>query len=277
MKTLKFLLGTLPLTCVLAVSGYAQSFLTNGLVAYYPFNGNANDASGNGIDGTVSAATLAQDRFGNTNSAYLFDGISTYINYGNPPALSFSNAFTLSAWIAPRAGGGVAQMIGCKEHEYWLAIINGTLGCAISVPGTDTPFVWAHNDSHVSIPGGWTQVAVVYSTPTASLFMNGASIASFTIGGPITNSSPGYSTADFRISGRQEVQPGPYGLESFSGTIDDVRLYNRALSPFEIQQLYAFESQPDCSLEEGRQTVVFQSVPRYELPVAGFDGFEHVD
>ena len=50
-----------------------------GLIAYYPFNGNANDESGNGNDGTVSGATLAADRFGMLNNAYAFDGIDDYI------------------------------------------------------------------------------------------------------------------------------------------------------------------------------------------------------
>ena len=52
---------------------------TEGLVAYYPFNGNANDESTDGHDGTVYGATLTTDRFGNSNSAYSFDGINDYI------------------------------------------------------------------------------------------------------------------------------------------------------------------------------------------------------
>ena len=48
----------------------AQNFLTNGLVAYYPFNGNANDATGNGNNGEVHGAQLAEDRFGHVNAAY---------------------------------------------------------------------------------------------------------------------------------------------------------------------------------------------------------------
>jgi hypothetical protein len=49
--------------------------LSNGLVAYYPFNGNADDGSGNGNDGTVDGAIFAEDRFGNSSSAYSFDGM----------------------------------------------------------------------------------------------------------------------------------------------------------------------------------------------------------
>ena len=52
---------------------------TDGLVAYYPFNGNANDESGNGNNGTIDGASLTVDRFSNTNSAFKFDGIDNSI------------------------------------------------------------------------------------------------------------------------------------------------------------------------------------------------------
>src|ERR1017187_9384521 len=67
MKTIKLLFGIFTITASLAVQGQSQSFLTNGLVAYYPFIGNANDASGNGNNGTVQGATLTTDRFNNPN------------------------------------------------------------------------------------------------------------------------------------------------------------------------------------------------------------------
>ena len=72
--------------------------LNNGLVAYYPFNGNANDESGNGNDGTVNGATLTTDRFGNTDQAYSFDGndyISTIYGFDSPKEL-FQFGFNLS-------------------------------------------------------------------------------------------------------------------------------------------------------------------------------------
>ena len=76
--------------------------LTDGLVAYYPINGNANDESGNENHGTVHGATLVEDRFGNANSAYSFDGVDDIINLGSPQALDdvFDGVhdFTFSAW-----------------------------------------------------------------------------------------------------------------------------------------------------------------------------------
>ena len=66
---------------LIAVNSHAQSYLTNGLVAYFPFNGNANDATANGNNGTNYGATLTTNRFGMSNSAFNFNG-SSYINVG---------------------------------------------------------------------------------------------------------------------------------------------------------------------------------------------------
>src|ERR1017187_9935501 len=82
---------------IMAVSGHAQSFLTNGLVSYYPFNGNANDAFGTN-NGTNHGAILTTNRFIAANSAYLFNGSSSYIDFGTPSNLSFTSNFTITAW-----------------------------------------------------------------------------------------------------------------------------------------------------------------------------------
>ena len=72
---------------------------TNGLVAYYPFNGNANDESGNNNNGTVNGATLTSDRHGNANKAYSFDGINDFIKINNSNSLQNINEVTISAWV----------------------------------------------------------------------------------------------------------------------------------------------------------------------------------
>ena len=65
---------------------------TNGLVGYWPFNGNANDESGNGNHGTVNGATLTTDRNGNANAAYSFDGISNFIEVINSPSINITGS-----------------------------------------------------------------------------------------------------------------------------------------------------------------------------------------
>src|SRR6185369_2796144 len=74
------------------------AFLTNGLVAYYPFYGDAKDESGNGNDGQVSQATLATDRFGTPNACYSFDGVSSYIDTTD---IKFHDSFCISVWVNP--------------------------------------------------------------------------------------------------------------------------------------------------------------------------------
>ena len=80
------------------LKGFAQ-IPTNGLVAYYPFGGNANDASGNGNHGTVYSATPTTDRCGNPNSAYNFNG-NSYIKVPYSTSLnSHTNGLTISFWV----------------------------------------------------------------------------------------------------------------------------------------------------------------------------------
>jgi hypothetical protein len=89
------------LTLVIAIVTFAAtntlpSYVpTNGLVGYWGFNGNANDQSGNGNNGTVNGATLTTDRFGNSNSAYSFDG-NDFIEIADNPTLNFTTQFSLS-------------------------------------------------------------------------------------------------------------------------------------------------------------------------------------
>ena len=88
---LMFILG-----CIIPGATSAQ-----GLVGYWPFTGNANDASGNGNNGTVYAATLTYDRFGVANRAYNFNGINAYIQAAHSTLYDFDSTteFTLSAWV----------------------------------------------------------------------------------------------------------------------------------------------------------------------------------
>src|SRR4030043_394197 len=73
--------------------------LNDGLISYHPFNGNANDETGNGHDGTVPGAILTAARVGNANSTYSFDGIDDGINIANPEDFAFSDSFSVSLWV----------------------------------------------------------------------------------------------------------------------------------------------------------------------------------
>ena len=97
----------LPAVTGLALSAPAQSFLTNGLVADFPLDGNANDLSGNGNNGTPYAVTAVSDRFGTDGGAYQLNGSNSVISVAS---LSSNNltALTLSVWIMPLAAPTIA-------------------------------------------------------------------------------------------------------------------------------------------------------------------------
>ena len=77
----------------------AQNSLNNGLVAWYPFDGNASDMSGNGNHGTVNGATLSTDRHGHADKAYSFDGMNDYIGITANSSLNIVAAGSLSFWM----------------------------------------------------------------------------------------------------------------------------------------------------------------------------------
>ena len=80
---------------------FAQVELSRGLQAWYPFNGNATDASGNNNNPILNNATITADRFGNPNSAYHFNGVYQYMRIQNKPSLNFGNTISLSVWVRP--------------------------------------------------------------------------------------------------------------------------------------------------------------------------------
>jgi hypothetical protein len=91
------------LVCFLLLGEFctAQVNLDKGLQAYYPFNGNAKDASGNNNHPVFNNATNTADRFGNPNSAYHFNGVYQYMRIPNKPSINFKDQITLSVWVRP--------------------------------------------------------------------------------------------------------------------------------------------------------------------------------
>src|SRR5882724_9460321 len=179
MKQINLLLGTV-ITCALLVSVQAQTQFTNGLVAYYPFNGNANDASGNGNNGTVTSAALAADRFGNPNSAYAFDGVSSLITVPDSPALRITNDITVTCWVSfsqTNFGGAGIRFVGkggdcgrnyglwLDQGAYWLfqqfPPEGGCIGCQENT-GSATPVA--------VVLGRWYQIVGVRSGSLSRLY-----------------------------------------------------------------------------------------------------------
>ncbi|HVM61593.1 MAG TPA: LamG-like jellyroll fold domain-containing protein [Verrucomicrobiae bacterium] len=216
---------------------------TNGLVAWYPFNGNlTTDASGNGHTGTaVGGVSLTADRFGNPNSALHCDGTSGYIRV--PTQLSSRNPFTWSVWFRPgftatniihnlvNQGGSPGQ--GAESPSLWINQVTPPNDYA----GAVDFYYWPSGDG-VHMPSqavaqwdtnAWYFVAITSdASGNRCLYVN-AVCQNSDSGQPF-----GQNNANFYIG----ASPS-YNADYFLGDIGDVRIYNRALSAAELQQLYA--------------------------------------
>ncbi len=248
------LIGSIAIVLVLSVPGYAQSTLTDGLVAYYPFNGNANDESGFHRDGIVYGATLSTDRFGNQNACFSFDGHGQYIT-ANKIINDVTNNFTISIWF---------KTTNTFAGEKWPALIFPSVGyinwddisagVGISA-GIDKILIHEHAAAYlpavIEYAGdfkGWTLVTLVYNNRTPTLYVNGILKARGNASPRVVRPSSGMLEG-----GPHGMQGGfggvitdnPYWLQQklgIEGELDDIRIYRRALSATEVQQLYALEA-----------------------------------
>lgn len=204
--------------------------LQNGLIAYYPFCGNANDGSGNGINGILfGAPTLVADRFGNSNAAYNFNGTNQYIQTG-----SISEAITtktISAWVKlsnmSQMGGGLAAVQSSNGSIFDAVVYNETnSGWGF---GSDnlTRTKWSGVKETAS---EWVMLTATYENNSYKLYRNGVLISS-TTQFPITSFG---TTSKFNIGLRHNNGGTPY----LNGVIDDVYFYNKVLSSSEVLSLY---------------------------------------
>ncbi len=265
----------------LAVQSQTQNFLTNGLVAYYPFNGNANDESGNANNGTVYDAALTTDRFDNSNAAFGFNGIDSYIE---APASSLLNtivdSISISSWVYITAGTSEpeGQAIVARrdfvgnptgERTDFQFVITTNFGIAfMSENNQDESLYYSYlaSPTNVIALNQWCSVSVTFTNGLIGLYLNGNLIASQNLG--YKQLYPYNQWLDIGIVHRSG---GEAYFSAFNGKIDEVRIFNRALSTNEVQQLYAFESQPIVGL---RKAVIpsFSNLflgTNYQLQVSG--------
>ena len=216
----------------------AQADINVGVVAYYPFNGNANDESGNGNDGTVNGATLAEDRFGNINSAYSFDG-NDFIDIWSTQEINDNIDTTqgsISVWFklnarSPGASSFVYQYTtaaGSNNDRLYLDVGNsGSPGGKLRLGIGDT---FRLSDTVVVI-GHWYHVVAVWDIDGSTrIYIDGLldSVGGF--------GNPGF---EFQESERFYFGRGWTGnVGTYDGLIDDIRIYNLALSEDEVQEIY---------------------------------------
>ncbi|MDH5641349.1 MAG: Ig-like domain-containing protein, partial [Nitrospira sp.] len=199
-----------------------QALSSNGLVSWWRADGNADDSQDGNAGSVQNGAAYAM---GVDGQAFQFDGVDDYVQIGAKPNLVVTNAATISAWIRPTgvmSGNGV---IVNKEGEYQIAIFpDGTLRWALA--NTNPGWVWINTGAVVSL-NQWTHVALTYEAGTAKTYLNGMLVHTYAGAGNIGDVNT--SMNDFRIGGRQGA-----ASSVFQGLIDDVRVYNRALSGAEL-------------------------------------------
>jgi RHS repeat-associated protein len=196
----------------------------SGLVLALGFNEGsgttAADASGNGNAGTLDGATWTTNgKFGNALS---FDGTNDWVTVNDANSLDLVNGMTLEAWVYPTALGTTWRTILMKEWDaYYYLYANTDQGPGTGVNIGGYKEIYSATDLPLN---AWTHVAGTWDGATLRLYMNGSPVATLSQSGSLTNSSD-----PLRIGGN--AQWGEY----FAGRIDEVRIYNRALSPAEIQ------------------------------------------
>ena len=259
MKTYKILFSFFLI--LMSGMGFSQSVPsyvpTNGLVGWWGFNGNAQDGSGNGNHGTVNGATLTTDRFGNQNGAYEFNNNHIQL----PQAFNFispNSEFTVSLWFNSSFSGNPQQyffdMTFGNGRRIVLNQFNGIGflmegGCGEGING---PAASGYLNT-------WTNMVGVFSNDSMFLYLNGQKVSSkfvnYPCAYPLIFSSGvcgSCGNAIYRtIGGTHNLYPNQFTI----GKLDDIGIWNRALTPQEITNLYNAQScQVSITAQPSNQT-----------------------
>ena len=204
--------------------------LSEDLVAHYTFDGAAMDDSGNGNDGIQWGVTPTDDRHGKVNGAYHFNGTSSYIEVPDSDSLrEVGQTVTLSAWVKSESWCDGWMSIMCKGYnddcrQYGLQIYKENQWL-VNMPNNST-----ENRVRVSKDIAlrkWSHVAITYTPTEMSAYLNGELVGTLIpVGNIAENTNPLFIGFD-----------PPFGDEYLSGDMDEVRIYNRALSAAEVRAL----------------------------------------
>ncbi len=226
----------------MVTTAQGQAFITNGLLSYYPFHGNANDMVGTN-NGIVVGATLTANRFGMPNAAYRFDGSTSYIQTVRPMQ-DLTNA-TFSLWFyANQIGAGASLFTDStvapgNDFACHLLPVGSTFGILIAGykgggSGSLTITQGVGNFT-ANIQSNWLHFVWVMQPTNQQLFLNGTLITNAFL----RASDVGYHNAGFVFGANCAYTTYQ---DFFKGAMSDVRIYNRALSSNEVAQLYFLES-----------------------------------
>ena len=247
----------LTLALVLCLGTFASAQIpsyvpTNGLVGWWPFNGNANDESGNGNHGTVNGnISFVQDRFSiNQNSVFVpgggpfNNGLGNYIKINSWTFSTQNSPRSYVVWtkVMPNQTGSTILSAGINNNyscnELWSFNVSNTGDCAVQGISVNTNCSQKKYYQNFA-DGNWHMWALTYNG------VNGFSGIQYYFDGKLLNTTAGSCTQGIMYPSFQS-QPGEmyFGMGnlsnagSFEGCLDDIAIYNRALTPAEVQQLY---------------------------------------
>ena len=217
--------------------------LTDGLVAYYPLDGNAHDLSGNNNNG-VEYGGLSYTA-GVSGQAARFDGEDDFVEVSNSSSLN-TDQITISAWIKPTDLSHVDQtnlsMVINKEDQYEFAVIGGPvqgydqigeLGYSFHTVGS---FWYWHGTDHIISLNQFSHVVISFDLNNiGKVFVNGVKVAEFDFVENLIKQDSCLRIGARGCIGWRNYEP----VSFFKGLIDEVRIYNRTLSDTEIQDLYS--------------------------------------
>jgi hypothetical protein len=239
----------------------AAADLGEGPVAYYPFNGNADDASGNENHCTLEGSpALTRGADGTPDGAYQFDGVDDYLDCGNFAGFPIDAAITVAAWVRP------LSFLDAFVATRWKTEVSFTGSWILAIEESGSPRfgVTADCSAHVGVTSGttvsshpqvYTHLAGVYDTTSNDLeiFVNGEYTDTAT--GPA-----GLCVSDAHLL----IAAARYFAGDFyyEGAIDELRIYDRVLSPEEILELYASQAFVFADgFESGDTSAWFATVP----------------
>lgn len=217
--------------------------LESGLIGWWTMDGpdvnwgtgKVTDKSNSGNDGyVVNMSTTTSVESGKIGQALLFDGVADYIDIGNPASLQLTSSVTVSAWVKADTIAGPMEIIskqGGASDRGWQLKINSDGTGRLEIADTATTLVY-RSTSATLVPGRWYHLVGVYNASAQTLTMY--------VDGEINNGTLSGTVPVAQVDSSTNIYIGkkPTNVDYFKGIIDDVRVYDRALSASEARQLY---------------------------------------
>ncbi len=234
-------------------------YLTVGhLVAFYPFNASAEDLSGFGNNGTVNGAIPVDDRFGNPDAAYYFDGVNDAVIIPWAQVLNFRNAITINFWMSvgeffTREAHPISH--GSWENRWKISITNKRIRWTVKTDTLANNGIKDLDSSIELVLDSLYNVTTVYEAGRCEIYINGQPDKLDSWRGKILQ-----TPIDLTIG---QLLPNNSAY-NFKGVLDDIRIYNRALSADEIKTLY--DQTTDISGKTGASPSEFALLPNYPNP-----------